>query len=92
MTKPLRKKLRNREERESSTRKRRLERQAGYKAARTAQKYDANPPTCIDCVRCKRPMNTNGVYVQPFCGLGMFPVRLAGSCDEWEDQNGITIL
>lgn len=72
----------------ASTRKRRMERQAAAKAARTAQDYDADPPTCANCVECKKPSMEHGLYVQPFCGIGKFAVTMKGNCAVWEGADG----
>jgi hypothetical protein len=76
----------------TSTRKRRQARIAAIKEAKAGQKYDDRPPSCSDCINCKRPQVVNKVYVPPFCGIGLFPVKMTGSCDNWGGLHGEKLL
>lgn len=72
----------------SSTRKRRIARLEALRNAKNKQGYEPKVPTCRDCQYCKRPQMVNRVYMRPFCGIGMFPIRMDGCCDFWTGPNG----
>ena len=51
--------------------------------------YDANPPTCAQCVHFRPSNHAKGL--RPYCVKNKFHVVSQGICDRWKSPSGETL-